>query len=795
MKITSFKIGKRLVAAFSVTTLITLIVGGIAFHTWNTLGNQIAQFSERSIPVLTATHQLERASARIQSLLDKTSTTNDLEQHRKLTLEMNDALASIARATTQSQGIFSQDETTPDRLSALRSSIEKHNVIVQQQIELNQQLSQTYNRISWLHQDLNDEFAPLLQEVEWHINQLISTPQSGINGVIREFAILQAIQSQTRELIDLVDEIVSQRYQRDLDTAFRFIAFKTNNLQQEQNELKAYPSTITHRQILENIIKLVQPGGELYQRIKRDIEINRQLSLNRYTLNHQLAGYHHWVSELVNNANDEITRINQATKSMVTRSQTQIALLVTISLVTSVLVLVLLIGRKLVHRLNTLSDELDAVTSGNVDAPITISGNDEIGRLGDTLRVFCQQVKEIERTNALNLINNTQVALITCHPNGTIETVNPSARKLFGRQPTDASTTLWELTDGEGRDKLKALFTESHLLGKEGRREYTLAVRVGEALRYLTFHFHRFTQNPHWKFIVTVTDMTRQELTARQLSELVDQKTNDLKQQNLVLEAEVDERKRMQSKLVDAQDDLIQAAKMAVVGQAMTSLAHELNQPLAAISNYLYTGRLACQMNQQDGVLESFGKIEKLSLRMSRIISDLRQFARKSPPSPQAVPCDLHQVTNSAFVLIESRAKNERITTTNHLPNALYVMADEVNLEQVLVNLMVNSADALAGNTVREIEVSLLENTPSATRIAVSDSGTGFPAGMVDQLFIPFSTTKDVGLGLGLSICRSILNRFNATIHVASTVQGGAMVVLEFNHEHCNRAPQEHIAD
>ena len=133
------------------------------------------------------------------------------------------------------------------------------------------------------------------------------------------------------------------------------------------------------------------------------------------------------------------------------------------------------------------------------------------------------------------------------------------------------------------------------------------------------------------------------------------------------------------------------------------------------------------------------------------------------------------------MLIVENRARIQKTTITSLLDSQLTALADQVQLEQVLVNLLVNSCDAVAGSKRREITISSLANEGSRLRIAVSDSGNGFAADIIEKLFIPFTTTKDVGLGLGLSICRSIMTRFDGDIFLASDLQGGAMVVLELN--------------
>ena len=109
------------------------------------------------------------------------------------------------------------------------------------------------------------------------------------------------------------------------------------------------------------------------------------------------------------------------------------------------------------------------------------------------------------------------------------------------------------------------------------------------------------------------------------------ERTRELTENNRLLAEEVVQRQQAERTLLQTQDELIQAAKMAVVGQAMTSLAHELNQPLSAMMTYLYTSRTALAAGQLQALDQDLGKLDKLGRRMSRIINALRHFARKSP--------------------------------------------------------------------------------------------------------------------------------------------------------------------
>ncbi|MFB2636519.1 ATP-binding protein [Shewanella bicestrii] len=219
---------------------------------------------------------------------------------------------------------------------------------------------------------------------------------------------------------------------------------------------------------------------------------------------------------------------------------------------------------------------------------------------------------------------------------------------------------------------------------------------------------------------------------------------------------------------------------MAAVGQTMTSLAHELNQPLSAVSTYLYSCRLALETNQLELLTEMLGKTEKMNLRMAKIISAIRNFARKSPTQVESVSIDINQLVNNALVLVETRARNENIMIHNELTKEYLIQVDAVQVEQVLLNILINAMDATASQADKHIYVTVLEQSAAKLTLAIYDNGPGFAPSILPQIFTPFTTTKAVGLGLGLSICRSILERFNADIYLASHLDGGAMIILEF---------------
>ncbi|MEF1206881.1 ATP-binding protein, partial [Photobacterium damselae] len=194
------------------------------------------------------------------------------------------------------------------------------------------------------------------------------------------------------------------------------------------------------------------------------------------------------------------------------------------------------------------------------------------------------------------------------------------------------------------------------------------------------------------------------------------------------------------------------------------------------------TAKMAIERENYTKLLTTIDKVDNLTSRMGRIISSLKSFSKKQSAGNALVNVDVQESISQAMMIVESRAKMQQTVINNLVPSGLFAFADQVQLEQVLVNLLVNSCDAVARNQHRSIDIILLSQDSESIKLAVSDSGSGFGEDIIKKLFIPFTTTKDVGLGLGLSICRSIMTRLNGDIFLASNLNHGAMVVLELKH-------------
>ena len=263
------------------------------------------------------------------------------------------------------------------------------------------------------------------------------------------------------------------------------------------------------------------------------------------------------------------------------------------------------------------------------------------------------------------------------------------------------------------------------------------------------------------------------------LERKVEERTADLSAANQQLQDEIAERVRAERTLQAAQSELIQAGKLAVIGQLSAGIAHELNQPLAALRTL--SGNTAKFLERGDEVTAraNLERIAQLVDRMGQITGQLKTFARKS--SGQLHPVDLRLVVGHAIALLEQRVAASKARIETRFPeHPLLALCDANRLEQVAVNLIGNALDAMNGQSdaLVEIDGSL---GGRMVRLDVRDHGIGLGDDVKARLFEPFFTTKEagVGLGLGLAISAGIVSDFGGTLTGTNHPDGGALFTLE----------------
>ncbi|WP_221930912.1 ATP-binding protein [Telmatospirillum sp. J64-1] len=267
-----------------------------------------------------------------------------------------------------------------------------------------------------------------------------------------------------------------------------------------------------------------------------------------------------------------------------------------------------------------------------------------------------------------------------------------------------------------------------------------------------------------------------QEAIRLDLENRVVARTKDLLAANRQLQAEMEERQRAEAHQQQLQDELVQANKLALLGQITASVAHEINQPVAAIRSYADNAALYLARSQPDSVERNLKTIAALTERIGTITDGLRAFSRKATGQIEAV--SPAAAISGALLLLGHRLRQSDVElVTEFGPEGLLAAAERVRLEQVLVNLLQNSLDALAGTPAPMIRLSVAEDG-GEVRITVADNGPGLPPQVMQALFTPFVTTKESGLGLGLVISHDILADFGGCLEAENSAEGGACFTL-----------------
>lgn len=265
-----------------------------------------------------------------------------------------------------------------------------------------------------------------------------------------------------------------------------------------------------------------------------------------------------------------------------------------------------------------------------------------------------------------------------------------------------------------------------------------------------------------------------QQAARIELERRVEERTADLASVNRQLGTEIDERRATEQQLRQTQADLVQAGKLAALGQMSAALSHEFNQPLAAVKSYADNAAVLLDRRRVEEARDNVSRISALTDRMASISRHLRNFARK--PNEQLGPVSIADVVEDTLEIVRSRLKSAGASVTVDLSAApLTARAGAVRLQQVLVNIISNAADAVEGCANRAIELRA-RGADGRVVISIRDHGPGVPAAIVERIFDPFFTTKGVGrgLGLGLSISYNIVKDFSGSLSVADHAEGGA---------------------
>lgn len=284
-----------------------------------------------------------------------------------------------------------------------------------------------------------------------------------------------------------------------------------------------------------------------------------------------------------------------------------------------------------------------------------------------------------------------------------------------------------------------------------------------------------------------------ERLAARETAQLrletrVHERTTELGAANALLRQQIDERTRTEAQLRRTQAELVQAGKLAALGQMSAALSHEFNQPLAAVKAYAENAGTFLERGRTDDARENIRLIAAMADRMASISKHLRNFARR--PQDKTGPVPIRAVIEDAHELMRPRLDAANAVLNLDAPKQdIWVIGGRVRLQQVIVNLLGNALDAMEHLPQPQITLGLTQ-LGGRCHVTCRDTGPGLSADALAQAFDPFFTTKPPGkgLGLGLSISYNIVSDFNGRLTAANHPDGGALFCLELD---ITQAPAE----
>ncbi|USD64478.1 ATP-binding protein [Vibrio sp. SCSIO 43136] len=303
------------------------------------------------------------------------------------------------------------------------------------------------------------------------------------------------------------------------------------------------------------------------------------------------------------------------------------------------------------------------------------------------------------------------------------------------------------------------------------KREHLLDVAASLAIVTLVFTV----------FYLALLVYSQQKYKQRQIEKIQNEAKQKLEflvmERTAELHTEIKVRTDTERALRQTQAELIQAAKLAVLGQMSAGISHELNNPLAAIRSYADNARKFLQKDKLESADSNLERISSLTERMAKISQQLKAFAKKTS-SEELVDTQIYPLAIAAKELMKSQYKSHAVSLELTCEQTdLHTQINPIQLEQVLVNLLTNAMHALEGRESKQVLVNIYQAEEQIV-IEISDNGPGISQDHLAHLFEPFFTTKTNGLGLGLSISQQIIEAMMGSLTADNKIEGGACFAI-----------------
>jgi PAS domain S-box-containing protein len=372
---------------------------------------------------------------------------------------------------------------------------------------------------------------------------------------------------------------------------------------------------------------------------------------------------------------------------------------------------------------------------------------------------------------------------------GTAKYVNPAGMRLVGLHSQEEVRALQVLDFLATEDRARARDEAWPTVRRSGRWVGELTFRhftTGAGIPFLVdwFRIDDSRTGGSLNIAAVARDLRAQKKSESELRHLnetlenrVVQRTAELSDAHNKLLAEMLEHERLESRLREAQLELGHAARLSSAGQMAAALAHELNQPLTAIVNSLGAAKRLLQRGTFVGIdqaKEAMDEAVQQSLRAGQVVGRLRNFLIRGDTETRVEDVATMVDEASALALIGPSASGVKLRLRLD-PEAPYIVGNRLEIQQVLINLMRNALEAMAGMDRRKLRVTTTLRRPRLVEFAVADSGRGIDADMAERIFEPFVTTKRDGMGIGLLICRSIIEAHGGRLQFEPNPEGGTI--------------------
>ena len=393
-----------------------------------------------------------------------------------------------------------------------------------------------------------------------------------------------------------------------------------------------------------------------------------------------------------------------------------------------------------------IANQIDAVVFACLGFAIATAGERWL-RLQDRATAKTDQLLERE-AYLQSILSTVPDAMIVIDAFGIIQSFSPAAERMFGwgsgEMVGQNIKALMPSPHREAHDGYLAHYAdtgEQRMIGK-GRSE--VAVRKDGSVFAVELAIGEMAWGGHKYFTGFVRDIS--------------------------------ERERSQTRVRELQSELIQISRLSAMGEMAAALAHELNQPLSAIANYLKGGRRLLAAKHPDSeVLEPMDKAAEQSIRAGHIIRRLRSFVVRDHHERSVESLQKLVDEATSLALIGAREKGVRVRLERD-PSVDLAVVDKVQVQQVIFNLTRNAIEAMDSANRRELLIAVDAQPEGMAMISVTDTGSGISEEVADRLFQPFVSTKGAeGMGVGLSICRTIIEGHGGRIWTEPNPGGGSI--------------------